>query len=643
MNVVVLLRTLFGALLLLVAAASANAQVAPTQTIWRLLDYMAVDYGGAVAGGRVINPVEYKEMVEFAGSVRGRMAALPEGPTRAVLVRDADALGAAIAEKADPKVVGASAKRLAAALLAAYPVPLAPKAAPDMARADKLYADNCASCHGSDGRANTATARALDPAPIAFADEARARERSVFALYQVLEQGLDGTAMRAFLELSAEERWALSFKAGSFAYSDALAQEGERLWRDDASVRAVIPDLAALVSATPAELEARVGEDRAKALIAYLRRHPEAANAPPVNGPLGVARAKVAAAMRAYESGDAHGAGELALSAYLDGFEPLEPVLASRDGALMQRVELAMGGLREAIGESQSVDAVRRHAVAIDGLMNEAELVLAPRQASAASSFVGAFTVLLREGLEALLIVIAMIAFLRKADRRDAIRYVHGGWIAALVAGFATWWAATSLIEISGASRELTEGFGALFAAVVLVSVGIWMYGKAQADEWQRYIKAKLTHALSLRSAWFLAGLAFVVVYREVFETILFFTAMSGSGSNAAVVAGGGTAAVLLGGIAWVMLRYSRTLPIAKVFGWSSALIAVLAIVLAGKGVAALQEAGVLDIKLLDAVPRIEWLGVFPTAQVVAAQLLALAVLGVGFWYNRNVTGKAAS
>ena len=114
-----LLRTLFGALLLIAAAASANAQVAPAQTIWRLLDYMAVDYGGAVAGGRVINPVEYKEMVEFAGSVRSRMAALPEGPARDALVRDADALGAAIAAKADPKIVGASAKRLAAVLLVA--------------------------------------------------------------------------------------------------------------------------------------------------------------------------------------------------------------------------------------------------------------------------------------------------------------------------------------------------------------------------------------------------------------------------------------------------------------------------------------------------------------------------------------------
>ena len=75
-------------------------------------------------------------------------------------------------------------------------------------------------------------------------------------------------------------------------------------------------------------------------------------------------------------------------------------------------------------------------------------------------------------------------------------------------------------------SRELTEGFGSLLAAVILLSVGIWMHGKAQADEWRRYIRDKMQGALSRGSAWFLFGLAFIVVYREVFETILFYAAL---------------------------------------------------------------------------------------------------------------------
>src|SRR3546814_1230053 len=109
-----------------------------------------------------------------------------------------------------------------------------------------------------------------------------------------------------------------------------------------------------------------------------------------------------------------------------------------------------------------------------------------------------------------------MIAFQRKAGRSDVLPYVHAGWIGALAAGGVTWAVATYAIVVSGASRELTEVFGSIFAAVVLLSVGIWMHGKAQADQWQRYIREKLSRALSRQSAWFLFGLAFIVVYREI-------------------------------------------------------------------------------------------------------------------------------
>ena len=181
---------------------------------------------------------------------------------------------------------------------------------------------------------------------------------------------------------------------------------------------------------------------------------------------------------------------------------------------------------------------MRSRVAAIDALFAAAEMALAPDQASDASTFLGAFTILLREGLEALLVVVAMIAFLRKADRSEALPYVHAGWVAALVAGAGTWAVATYAIGISGASRELTEGFGSLLAAVILLSVGIWMHGKSQAEEWRRYIRDKMQGALSRGSAWFLFGLAFIVVYREVFETILFYAALWTPDNGATILAG---------------------------------------------------------------------------------------------------------
>ncbi|HYW16317.1 MAG TPA: cytochrome c/FTR1 family iron permease [Allosphingosinicella sp.] len=629
-------------LLAMLGAAPAAAQNAEVQTTWRLLDYVAVDYREAVRDGRVVNAGEYKEMAEFTASVRQRLAALPEKPAKAKLLAGAAALQAAVERKAAPGEIEKQARGLAADLIAAYPVPLAPRRLPDLARGSALYAQNCASCHGESGDAKTPLAVGMDPPPIAFTDRERARERSLFALYQVIDQGLEGTAMSSFGHLSEEDKWALAFAAGRFAYPAELAEQGRRIWQADAGVRALVPDSAALVGLSESALAARVGPEKAAALTAYLRSDPEAATRSG-GSTLALARDRLRQSLAAYEKGDRRGATELALSAYLDGFEPVEPMLASRNAGLMARVERAMAELRAAISGGKDVGEVRSRVEALDSLFDETERALAPEQGSDASTFLGAFTILLREGLEALLIVVAMLAFLRKADRAEMVRPVHLGWIAALVAGLATWWAATHLISISGANRELTEGFGSILAAVILLFVGIWMHGKAQADEWQRYIREKVGQALSRKSAWFLFLLAFVAVYREVFETILFFTALSAEGRLAPLLGGAAAAAALLTVIAVLMFRFSRKLPIAKFFSYSSLLIAGLAVVLAGKGVSALQEAGLIGVTPLDWVPRWEILGLYPTLEGLLAQLATLLILLAGFARNRRGAGKLAT
>jgi high-affinity iron transporter len=623
------------ALLAAAATLALPARAATTdqevQTSWRLLDYIAVDYREAVSGGRVVNQLEYDEMTEFSSSVATKLAALPDKPQRAALVTDSKQLQSAINAKREPAEIARLAKSLAHRLLAAYPVPLAPRRAPDLSRGAALYAENCASCHGSKGEGPSAAFAQLDPPPIAFADRARARDRSLFGLYQVVTQGLEGTAMQSFASLPEEDRWGLAFHSGTLAYGDSA--EGERIWKSDASVRALVPDLATLVALTPAELEARLGADKAAAVVAFLRANPDAvtAGAAGANASLQLARDRLRESLAAVARGDRAEANRLALSAYLDGFEPVEAILAMRDGALMGRVERAMAGFRQAIARDEDEAQLGRRLSEIDSLLGEAEAALAPEAESSVATFVGSFAILLREGLEALLVVIAMIAFLRRADRTDALRYVHGGWVAALLAGAATWLVATYAISISGKSRELTEGFGSLLAAFVLLSVGVWMHGKAQADEWRRYIAEKMQGALSRGSAWFLFGLAFIVVYREVFETILFYAALWTADNGVILLAGALTAVALLAAIAWVMLRLSRTLPIAQFFRYSAILIAVLAVVLAGKGVGALQEAGTIGITPLAAVPRIAMLGLFPTFEAVGAQLLMMAALAFGF------------
>jgi len=621
-------------------AWSVDAQAEAQQT-WQLLDYIAVDYAGAVSNGNIVDPNEYREMQEFAAAIRNKLAELPATPQKEALSSAARKLEAAISAFATPEKVANQAHALADDLMSAYHIEATPKSVPDVAGASALYAQHCAVCHGVTGGGDGPAALNLEPKPIAFSDTQRAAQRSPLALYQVISQGLDGTSMTGFAQLPEEDRWALAFYVGGLAYPEASRSAGETLWRSEAELREAIPSLAALSGNSEAALSKAVGTERAKAITAYLRANPRAVEQHSTTpGSLHIARQRLAESIKAYANGDAAQARASALSSYLDGVEPVEPTLAARDQTLMREVEAAMAQLRDQLGHGASVNDLTKTAAVINVLFDRAEMVLQDSRADATTAFLGSFTILLREGLEALLIVIGMIAFLRKAERREVLPYVHAGWVGALLAGALTWAIATHVVDISGANREVTEGLSALFAAVVLLSVGIWMHQKSLAGRWQQYLEAKLSAALSQRSALFLFTLAFLAVYREVFETILFFIAMWSTQNASAIVSGLLAAVAVLTVIAFLMLRASKRLPIGQFFSISSIVIAVLAVVLVGKGVAALQEAGWVAQALVGA-PRIEWLGIFPSVQSLSAQLLVGVIAGVGFIVNVRLSSAS--
>ncbi|MGY4828561.1 FTR1 family protein [Sphaerotilaceae bacterium SBD11-9] len=615
-----------------------HAAEADVRRIWQLLDYLAVDYVGAVKDGTVINAAEFEEMREFAKTSETKLAALEPHPERAALVAEAKALAASIEAKKSPTEVAALAKSLANHLLAVYPVPSSPSAPPEVAKAAAIYQVQCAGCHGATGAGDGVAGLKLDPRPVAFTDKERARERSAFALYQVVSQGIEGTAMPAFASLSEADRWALAFFLGQFAHSSEEVAAGEKVWESNAAVRAQLTSLDALSRVTQADLAKQAGEEPAALAMAFLGAHPAAVVQ---NRTLSfdVARQKLKQSLQAIEKADYAGATDFALSAYLDGVEPIEPTLATRDSALMGRIESAMGKYRSMLSNKAAMPDLQAQVTDIDGLFKEADSLLSSR-ADATAAYLGSLTILLREGLEALLVVVAMIAFLGKAERGDMLRYVHAGWIGALALGVVTWAVATYVVSVSGASREVTEGLSSLFAAVVLLSVGMWMHQKSMAGMWQKYIHDKLSAALSRKSAWFMFGLSFIAVYREVFETILFYAALWEQGNHEAVLGGLVTGLVVLALIAVAMLRFSARLPIGKFFSWSSALVAVLAVVLTGKGIAALQEAGWLGASALNG-PRIDLLGIHPSIQGVIAQLGMAALVVAGFLWNARVA-KAA-
>lgn len=614
------------------APAAAEDDPAARQ-VWQLLEYIAVDYAGAVEDGRIIDEDEYQEMVEFSGAAHEGIGTLGDNAAKAGLLEGSSRLAALIGRRAPVTEVAAAARALADGLLDAYGIPAAPSGPPKVAAAVGVYADLCASCHGRSGAGDGEAAAGMQPPPIAFTDRTRAAQRTPLALYEVITQGLADTPMPGFPQLPETDRWALAFLVGGMAFSDDERARGERLWQRSPALHAALPSLEALSRSSESQLSARLPNGEAGPVLAYLRAQPEAVRAASAgDAPLHLARRQLQAAVDAYAAGDAGAAHTRLLAAYLDGVEPIEPVLAVRDGALLRELETAMARVRSSVRAGEPLPAVQAEAANAGVLLDRAEALLGD-SATGAAAFLGSFTILLREGIEALLIVVGMLTFLRRAHRPDLLPWVHAGWLGALFAGGLTWAAATWLIDISGAQREVTEGLSALFAALVLLGVGIWMHRKSMAGQWQQYLNRKLSTALGRRSAWLLFALSFVAVYREVFETILFYAAMWNQGNTTPILGGLLAGALALVVVAAGLLRLGMRLPIGRFFAWSSVLIAVLAVVLTGKGVVALQEAGWVGLGPVS-VPRIDWLGIYPSWESLLAQLLVAVVAAAGFAVN---------
>lgn len=624
------------AVLLFLAPAVAAGQSVETraQTIVHLLDYISVDYPEFVKGGKVLDGAEYQEQLEFSSQVIVSLQSLPDVAATQGLLAKAQTLKAKIADKAAGKQVSSLANELRWDVVRAYDIAVVPKAAPDLSQAAAIYTADCAGCHGVEGRGDGPLAQGLDPAPSNFHDQERMASRSVYGLYNTISLGVAGTAMRGFGDLSEHDRWALAFYVASIGVPSEV-HEGKHAW-ETGEARDAFPDLSNLVTLSANEVTERYGENAAFAQD-YLIAEPQAVAATKPS-PLAFSRAKLEEALAAYRSGNADLARQLAITAYLEGFELIEASLDNVDSDLRGEIEREMMLLRNSIGSGGPSAEVESRIAQLDELLARAEKRLGAGSLSPTTAFVSSLIILLREGVEAILVLAAIIAFVVKTGRRDVLPWVHAGWIAALILGAFTWFAATYLIDISGANRELTEGVTALVAAAMLIYVGYWLHGKSYAQAWSRFIRQQVGAALSKGTLAAMALVSFLAVYRELFEIVLFYqplwvqAAASGRGG---VVAGIGVAAILLAAIGFAIFKYSVRLPIARFFAVTSLLIALLAVVFAGHGIAALQEAGVIDVNPVPFV-SLPLLGIYPTAKSLAAQAFALALVALTFWLARR-------
>jgi high-affinity iron transporter len=574
----------------------------------------AQEYRVGVVDGRIVARAEVDEARLFLEEARRSAKSLAVGSGPAP-VATLDSLLAVVKGLGSPETLDARVRAFTTALAAHHGVSLdeLPNRPPDLALGAEAYRANCAGCHGSLGRGDGPLAAGLDPAPANLADWKSLRDQSPLDYYRRINIGVVGTAMPGFEDrLPARARWAVALYATTLRLPPATGDAPEAL-RDFAHT-GKLSDAELLDSlAAPAN-----GSRGGLARLAAIRSHQsETSSAGEI---LATVRAQVDSVYALARTGDP-GASARALDAYMT-FEQVERGVRGRDAALAAELEAEFAALR----------------ARLTGALDRAATVLG-EGLSRTNLLVQSFIIMLREGLEAILIVGALMTFLAKMGASDRRRHVHAGILAAIVASLLTALALETVFKLSPAHQEALEGATMVVATAVLFYVSYWLLSKMEVVKWTHFVKSKVQDAVTHGSALALAMAAFLAVYREGFETVLFYKALfisaGPTSATAPVIAGILAGFVILVGVYVAVNRFGVRLPLKPFFAVTSAFLYYMALVFAGAGIAELQGGGFVSLTPVPGVPRVPAIGLHPTVETLTAQgvLVALALVALGWTF----------
>ena len=676
--------TLPGRVLLFVAflaAAPASAQEHPARRVANIVSVAVEEYGKAVDNqGRLVSTQEFQEANDFlvdAKRAADRLSGSNAAPARALL----DSIATAVAAKRPRGSVDSLARRFAATLGNEAKLEL-PKGALNLAEGKAIYDRSCASCHGATGGGDGAAGQGMNPAPPAIGTLDHMRGVSPALTYRVVSVGIAGTPMAGYSgTLTPEQRWNVVAYVNSLRSTHAQQLEGEGLfaqncaschgvtgagdgvlaksltrlppeigtvaWQIERSDEQLAQVMRAGIPGTAMPPAATLTPDQVQSMVAYLRTLPmreSTAQASDSGRAQDVTRTIVSLleqSLSAAKSGRPDDAADRATDAYM-AFEPIESPARAKNPGLVASMERIFTDFKGAVRASD-VRAAERLRDAIEAGLPEVVALTAPA-GSGWEAFWQSFLIILREGLEAILVVGAVVAFLIKTGNRERLRNIWWGVTWALLASAGTAIVLKTILAAMPASREIIEGLTMLVAVAVLFSVSYWLISKVEAAKWQQFIRDKVNNALEHGGGRALTFVAFLAVYREGAETALFYQALFNEGPNVAfpltmgILAGFAALAVIF----TLFYRFGVRIPLRPFFSVTSVLLYYMAFVFMGKGVRELQEGNALPLTAIPGFPHSEVLGLYPSWQGVLAQLallllFAFAVLKT-FWPKRSVT-----
>jgi high-affinity iron transporter len=316
--------------------------------------------------------------------------------------------------------------------------------------------------------------------------------------------------------------------------------------------------------------------------------------------------------------------------------------MAYVSGKRAATVEYQFSAVKRLMTEGAPNREVRASLDALIQMLREDGAILDGEEESQLGVFLASLVIIVREGFEAIIVIGAIVAYLIRSGNPRPVRIVYWSSVAAVIASFFMAYALQSLFEMSGANQEMLEGFAMLLAVVVLFFVSNWMIAKAEANAWKNYIENKVQGAIETGSIFALASAAFLAVFREGAETILFYQALfANTQTHLDMVWVGFGVGCLALVVIFILIRYgSLTIPIRQFFTWTSVLLYIMAVSFAGGGVKELQEADMVGVTVVPYIESIDLLGIYPTVETLLPQIVLLILAVLTFVHYRR-KGKA--
>ncbi|HEX7275247.1 MAG TPA: FTR1 family protein [Nitrososphaeraceae archaeon] len=329
-------------------------------------------------------------------------------------------------------------------------------------------------------------------------------------------------------------------------------------------------------------------------------------------------------------------------SAYLDSYESIEIPLRPIDPDFTLDMEIKFAELRNLIQQHKPYYEVEAKVAEIRNGLDESErLVTGTGTIAPSLAFTTSFSIIFREGLESALIIGAILTYLEASRNAHYKKHVYLGIVISIIATVITWYVAQFVIEISGASRELIEAIAGISAVAVLFWVSFWILNKVETKKWIEFVKAKVWQATTTGSVMVFAMLSFFTVYREGFETVLFYQAMLSFAKNMEtfVLLGLVLGLAVIISVVFIIRKLGKRLPLRVLFGLTMGIGAYMSIAFIGNAIREFQEVGyITTTHMFGIIPRLEinlatMTGIHPTLETTIAQIVLLSIYVIGSLY----------